>query len=213
MLQLSLIPSSHVPVATSDREVNKHSHPSAVLSTNFLTASKYVTCALSSESWVAVWTRAFVSAVFSVYTRNFSFLAWKEQNRRPSHHMLHNEIPPYKCMICVNREEIASYFLFSGSWPAVVGVHQERPGPRWCVASMGHGFSEGREPFWSPGDVCPLPEGPIGPKPAQPGPVTAAGDCQAPGDDCTTHSGGRKAPLKLLLTSPDVCWIVSVSSV
>lgn len=75
---------------------------------------------------------------------------------------------------------------------AIPGVYQEWPGPGRCVAGMGDGISQGRKPFRSEGEVCPLSEGSSGPQPAQPGSLTAAGGCPAPGDQCTTHfSHGR----------------------
>lgn len=88
--------------------------------------------------------------------------------------------------------------IVTGCLAALIGVYKEWPGPWRCVAGMGDGVSEGREPFRSEGEVCPLPEGSSGPQPAQPGSLTAAGGCPAPGDQRATHSGhGRKTRLIL----------------
>lgn len=86
---------------------------------------------------------------------------------------------------------------------AILGVYQEWPGPWRRVAGMGDGISQGREPFRSEGEVCSLPEGSSGPQPAQPGSLTAAGGCPAPGDQCTTHFGhGRKTLHSSLILYP-----------
>lgn len=76
----------------------------------------------------------------------------------------------------------------SGCLSAVAGVYQEWLGPWRRVAGMGDGISDGREPFRSEGEVCPLPEASGGPQPAQPGILTAAGGCPAPGDQHTACS-------------------------
>ena len=91
-----------------------------------------------------------------------------------------------------------AFFCFSIT--GNLGVHQEWSGPWRRVAGVGDGISQGREPFSSEGEVYPLPEGSSGPKPAQPGSLTAAGGHPAPGDRRTSHSGrGRKTPYSGIL--------------
>ena len=82
--------------------------------------------------------------------------------------------------------------VVSGCLAALPGVYQERTGPRWRLASMGNGLSEGRKPFRGKGEIFPLSEGSSGPQPAHPGPLADARDCPAPGDHCTTDSDHGK---------------------
>lgn len=77
----------------------------------------------------------------------------------------------------------------------LVGFYKEWSGPWWCVASMGDGLSEGRKPFRGAGEVFSLPESSSGPQPAHPRSLTAARDCPAPGDHCTTHCDHGKTTL------------------
>ncbi len=75
----------------------------------------------------------------------------------------------------------------------LLGVYKEWPGPWWCVAGMGDGVAQGREPFRSEGEVCPVLEASSGPQPSQPGSPPTAGGRPAPGDQRTSQSfHGRK---------------------
>ena len=94
---------------------------------------------------------------------------------------------------------------------ALLGVYQEWPGPWRRVAGVGDGGAQGGEPFRCQGEVRPLPEGSVGPQPAQHGFLTAAGGGPAPGDHSAAHSGHGKK-ICLYLTSFSAAVVVMLLS-
>lgn len=61
---------------------------------------------------------------------------------------------------------VLAVFIATNCFVAFLGFYQERPGPQRCVAGMGDGLTEGREPFRSEGEVLPLSQGTSGLQPA-----------------------------------------------